>query len=188
MTNICKNLGGFCGFAGQAVDDDVFYNDKNGIQRKSRLTHKRGETEIFLLIGVHPDFSIDTDCDIIFRVLEKGSSIHLHAFSPYEVGHTAPSCNLSTAEVLSRRKSAGLGSLQGICSRNSRGFCTNGTLSQKTEHSRVVNDLRGTMFPDESLTEPGYVMQITLIPVIVGRMATDLERMLKERTTLYRPV
>ncbi len=61
---------------------------------------ERGVTEICLLSGVHPDFTIDTYCDLISWVHEIGPNIHLHAFSPDEVSHAASVSNLSSVEVL----------------------------------------------------------------------------------------
>ena len=113
MTNIGKNLCGFCGFGRRASDEGAFCNDKSAIQEKARLALNRGVTEICLLSGVHPGFSIDTYCDILSWVLEIGPQIHLHAFSPDEVSHAASVSNVSNAEVLTRLKAAGLGSLQG---------------------------------------------------------------------------
>ena len=113
VTNICKNLCGFCGFGRSAGDEGAYCNDKATIQAKAHLALKRGVTEICPLSGVHPDFTIDTYCDIITWIHEVGPNIHLHAFSPDEVFHAASRSNLSTAEVLLRLKAAGLGSLQG---------------------------------------------------------------------------
>ena len=113
VTNICKNLCGFCGFGRSEGDDGAFCNDKAAIQEKTRIAIQRGVTEICLLSGVHPDFSIETYCDILSWVLEIGPHLHLHAFSPDEVCHAASAGNISTAEVLARMKSSGLGSLQG---------------------------------------------------------------------------
>jgi FO synthase subunit 2 len=62
---------------------------------------------------VHPDFTIETYCDLITWVHEVGPHIHLHAFSPDEVSHAASKSNISSAEVLHRLKAAGIGSLQG---------------------------------------------------------------------------
>ena len=113
VTNICKNLCGFCGFGRSAGDEGAYCNDRSAIQEKARLALKRGVTEICLLSGVHPDFSIDTYCEILSWVLEIGPDIHLHAFSPDEVSHAAFTSKLSSLEVLTRLKAAGLGSLQG---------------------------------------------------------------------------
>jgi FO synthase subunit 2 len=113
VTNICKNLCGFCGFGRSAEDEGAYCNDKLAIQAKTRLAIERGVTEICPLSGVHPDFTIDTYCDLISWVHEIGPHIHLHAFSPDEVSHAASGSNLSSFEVLERLKAAGLGSLQG---------------------------------------------------------------------------
>ena len=113
VTNICKNLCGFCGFGRSADDDGAYCNDKLAIQAKVRLALKRGVTEICPLSGVHPEFTIDTYCDLISWVHEIGPHIHLHAFSPDEVSYAASRSNLSSVEVLERLKAAGLGSLQG---------------------------------------------------------------------------
>jgi FO synthase subunit 2 len=113
VTNICKNLCGFCGFGRRAEDEGAYCNDKAAIQAKTRLALERGVTEICPLSGVHPEFTIDTYCDLISWIHEIGPHIHLHAFSPDEVSHAASGSNLSSVEVLGRLKSAGLGSLQG---------------------------------------------------------------------------
>jgi 5-amino-6-(D-ribitylamino)uracil---L-tyrosine 4-hydroxyphenyl transferase len=113
VTNICKNLCGFCGFGRSADDDGAYCNDKLAIQAKVRLALKRGVTEICPLSGVNPEFTIDTYCDLISWVHEIGPHIHLHAFSPDEVAYAASRSNLSSLEVLERLKAAGPGSLQG---------------------------------------------------------------------------
>lgn len=113
VTNICKNLCGFCGFGRRSNDEGAFCNNKDAIQEKARLALQRGVTEICLLSGVHPDFSVETYCDILSWVHEIAPAVHLHAFSPDEVSHAATSGKLSTTAVLSRLKKGGLGSLQG---------------------------------------------------------------------------
>lgn len=113
VTNICKNLCGFCSFGRSANDDEAYCNDKATIQAKARVAVERGVTEICPLSGVNPEFSIDTYCDLISWVHEVGPHLHLHAFSPDEISHAAFKSNLSSTEVLARLKSAGLGSLQG---------------------------------------------------------------------------
>jgi FO synthase subunit 2 len=113
VTNICKNLCGFCGFGRSVGDEGAYCNDKAAIQAKVHLALKRGVTEICPLSGVHPEFTIETYYDLITWVHEVGSHIHLHAFSLDEVSHAASRSNLSSAEVLGRLKAAGLSSLQG---------------------------------------------------------------------------
>lgn len=300
VTNICKNLCGFCGFGRRAGDEGAFCNDKAAIQEKARLALTRGVTEICLLSGVHPDFSIDTYCEILSWVLEIGPQLHLHAFSPDEVSHAASVSNLSSVEVLTRLNAAGLGSLQGtaaeilvdtvrkvICPRklntaewvriikeaHSLGIPSTATImygsyetaKDQAEHLAILrriqdetngftelvplsylhintplykagisragatgredmlmtavsrlfldnfhniqvpwgkvglkmaqvmllaggNDLAGTMFSDDVSATAGATDADYLDPVTMQRMASDLGRTLKERTTLYQLV
>jgi 5-amino-6-(D-ribitylamino)uracil---L-tyrosine 4-hydroxyphenyl transferase len=113
ITNICKNLCGFCGFGRRAGDPGAFRDDGEALERKARLGVVRGVTEICLLSGVHPEFSLDTYRDILSRVREAAPGVHLHAFSPDEVAHASAGSRIPTREVLEQFRTAGLSSLQG---------------------------------------------------------------------------
>jgi FO synthase subunit 2 len=113
ITNICKNLCGFCSFGRRAGDEGAYCDDRDTLVKKTDLAMNRGVTEICLLSGVHPDFTADTYTDILGWVRDAAPGIHLHAFSPDEVAHAAQKSRISTREVLERFKEAGIGSLQG---------------------------------------------------------------------------
>jgi len=113
VTNICKNLCGFCGFGRKATDEGAYCHDKEGIQAQAKLAYERKVTEICLLSGVHPGFTLDTFVDLIHWVHEAAPGVHVHAFSPDEVAHAAHRCGCSTPEVLARLKEEGLGTIQG---------------------------------------------------------------------------
>ena len=113
ITNICKNLCGFCGFGRSAGDEGAFIDDEDTIRSKARLASARNVTEICLLSGVHPDFTIESYLDILRWTAEEAPGVHLHAFSPEEVYFAASRSGISTTKVLQRMKEAGLGSLQG---------------------------------------------------------------------------
>jgi len=112
VTNICKNLCGFCGFGRREGDEGAYCHDKAGIQTQARLGYERKVTEICLLSGVHPAFTLDTFVDMIHWIHEAAPGVHIHAFSPDEVAHAARG-GYSTLEVLTRLKEAGLGTIQG---------------------------------------------------------------------------
>lgn len=49
VTNICKNLCGFCGFGKKATDPEAYCLDREGIKAGVRLAHQRTVTEVCLL-------------------------------------------------------------------------------------------------------------------------------------------
>ncbi len=113
VTNICKNLCGFCGFGRAPGEEGAYCDDRETVRSKARLAAFRKVTEICLLSGVHPDFSLETYEEILSWVREETPGVHLHAFSPEEVAYAAEKSGITTKDVLNRLKSAGLGSLQG---------------------------------------------------------------------------
>jgi FO synthase subunit 2 len=113
VTNICKNLCGFCGFGRNATDEGAYCHDKAGIQKQARLAYERKVTEICLLSGVHPGFTLDTYTDFVHWIHEAAPGVHIHAFSPDEVAHVANKGHIPTTEVIARLKEEGLGTIQG---------------------------------------------------------------------------
>ncbi|MFA4860864.1 5-amino-6-(D-ribitylamino)uracil--L-tyrosine 4-hydroxyphenyl transferase CofH [Methanoregula sp.] len=113
VTNICKNLCGFCGFGRKATDEGAYCNDREAIQAKARLAKERGVTEICFLSGVHPGFTLDTYCELMDWVHEVDPKVHIHAFSPDEVAFAAKKLKCPTTEVLARLQKEGLGTIQG---------------------------------------------------------------------------
>ncbi|MDH7509913.1 MAG: 5-amino-6-(D-ribitylamino)uracil--L-tyrosine 4-hydroxyphenyl transferase CofH [Methanolinea sp.] len=113
LTNICKNLCGFCAFGRRATDEGAFCDDPETLQSKVRQAQNNRVTEICLLSGVHPDFDANRYAGILACIRETAPGVHIHAFSPDEVNHAAVRSGLTTREVLKMLKDAGLGSLQG---------------------------------------------------------------------------
>lgn len=113
VTNICKNLCGFCGFGRNATDEGAYCHDRDGIQAQARLAHGRDVTEICLLSGVHPDFTLDTFIDMMHWIHEAAPGVHIHAFSPDEVANAAKKAKIPTKVVIGRLKEEGLGTIQG---------------------------------------------------------------------------
>jgi FO synthase subunit 2 len=113
VTNICKNLCGFCGFGRKAGDEGAYRHDREGIRAQAKLAYERKVTEICLLSGVHPEFTLDTFVDMMHWIHEVAPGVHIHAFSPDEVAHAAHRGTITTPEVLTRLQKEGLGTIQG---------------------------------------------------------------------------
>lgn len=113
ITNICKNLCGFCGFGKAKNSHGAYLSDENEIKEQIQSAKERKVTEICFLSGVHPDFTLETYLQFMRWVHEIYPSVHIHAFSPDEVDFVAKKAGLSTSEVIKRLMEGGLGTLQG---------------------------------------------------------------------------
>jgi len=113
VSNICKNLCGFCGFGRRADDPGAYCMDRGGIQAQARLAAERHVTEVCLLSGVNPAFSLDTYIDLLHWIHGVAPDVHIHAFSPDEVYFAAAKAGVPTTVVLRRLKEEGLGTIQG---------------------------------------------------------------------------
>ena len=85
----------------------------HGIQAQARLAYERKVTEICLLSGVDPGFTLDTFVDLIHWVHEAAPGVHVHAFSPDEVAFAAKKLDAPPPTCLARLKEEGLGTIQG---------------------------------------------------------------------------
>ena len=113
ITNICKNLCGFCGFGRGKNSPGAYLFGEEQIKQQVVEAKGRGVTEICFLSGVHPDFTLETYLQFMRWVHELFPTVHIHAFSPDEVDFVARKSGLPTTEVLQRLREGGLGTLQG---------------------------------------------------------------------------
>jgi 5-amino-6-(D-ribitylamino)uracil---L-tyrosine 4-hydroxyphenyl transferase len=113
VTNLCVNSCGFCGFSKKPGDEGIYYHDKSEIQKKAGLAKMREVSEICTASGLHPDFTARSYCDVYRWIHDVAPGVHLHASNPMEVAYAAKKSNMSTHEVLTDMKAAGLGSMCG---------------------------------------------------------------------------
>lgn len=113
ITNICKNLCGLCGFGRSEKAPDAYFRSDEEVAASARQARGRGVTEVCLLSGVHPDFTVESYEHLIALIHEVIPDADIHGMSPDEVSHAANKSGLFTAEVLARFREAGLGTLQG---------------------------------------------------------------------------
>jgi FO synthase subunit 2 len=113
ITNICKNICGFCGFGKPKGAEGTYFYGKEQIQEQASLAKERAVTEICLLSGVHPDFNAESYADIVSWVGEVVPGADIHTGSPDEIAWAAKKSGISTNEVIRMVREAGLGTLQG---------------------------------------------------------------------------
>ena len=113
VTNVCKNLCGFCGFGRRASDPGAYCDDRATVEEKTRLAVSRSVTEICLLSGVHPEFSVESYTDLLTWVGQIAPGVHIHAFSPEEVTYAAWKSGISSWETLEISQERGTGIVAG---------------------------------------------------------------------------
>jgi 5-amino-6-(D-ribitylamino)uracil---L-tyrosine 4-hydroxyphenyl transferase len=113
VTNLCVNACGFCGFSKKPGDDGIYFYDRDAIRKKAALAKSRNVTEICTVSGLHPSFTAQSYVDVYGWIHEAVPGVHLHASNPMEVAYAAKKSGISTTEVLSLMKEAGLSSMCG---------------------------------------------------------------------------
>src|SRR5512137_3166874 len=113
VLNHCVNSCGSCGISKKPGDDGIYFHERAEIQKKAILAKKLGVSEICTVSGLHPDFTVQSYCDVYNWIHEAAPGVHLHASNPMEVAYAAKKSDMNTKEVLSAMKEAGLGSMCG---------------------------------------------------------------------------
>ncbi|HWQ68160.1 MAG TPA: 5-amino-6-(D-ribitylamino)uracil--L-tyrosine 4-hydroxyphenyl transferase CofH [Methanospirillum sp.] len=113
ITNICKNLCGFCGFGRTKNAPDAYQCGKEEVQNQVREALGRKVSEICFLSGVHPDFSLKDYLLFMEWAHEIFPGVHIHAYSPDEVDWIARKDKITPREAILALIDGGLGSMQG---------------------------------------------------------------------------
>lgn len=113
VTNYCINSCGFCGFSKKNGETGGYYHDLEEIRRRAKLAYERHVTEICTVSGLHPDFDAETYANVYRTIRSAAPGIHIHASNPMEVAYAARKSQISTKEVLSIMKGAGLDTICG---------------------------------------------------------------------------
>ena len=112
-SNRCVNNCSFCGFSCKPGDSNAYNLSEKEIEQKARIASERGVTEICSVSGLDPDYTLDSYLSI-YRAIKKGApDVHLHASNPMEISYAAYKSGISTREVLSAFKEAGVNTICG---------------------------------------------------------------------------
>jgi cyclic dehypoxanthinyl futalosine synthase len=112
-TNVCNVYCKFCAFYRTERDVDHYVLSQEQIDQKLDELTQIGGVQVLLQGGHHPRLGIDYYLNLLSRIREKYPHINIHGFSPPEFVHFAHVFELPVAEVISRFRDAGLGSIPG---------------------------------------------------------------------------
>jgi FO synthase len=113
LTNVCTVGCAFCGFGQSRRSPDAYTLDEPAVRERILEAIADGATELCVQSGIHPDWTADTYLDWLRFCKTVGPDVHLHAFSPMELGAMIERSGWSAAELLTRLRAAGLGSVPG---------------------------------------------------------------------------
>ncbi|BDQ39070.1 aminodeoxyfutalosine synthase [Pseudodesulfovibrio nedwellii] len=111
-TNVCVNGCVFCAYQREEGQEGGFVLSKEDVIAKidsAALTPR----EIHIVGGCHPKLKLDYFEDILNAIKERLPEVVLKCFTAVEIAHFAQLENISTHEVLTRLKTAGLDMLPG---------------------------------------------------------------------------
>lgn len=112
-TNVCVSECRFCAFFATADSDAAYVLTREELAAKVAETIDLEGTAILLQGGMHPDLGLEWYEEMLRGIKSDHPSIHVHGFGPPEIVHIATLSGVSTREVLSRLRAAGLDSLPG---------------------------------------------------------------------------
>ncbi|MEM6824230.1 MAG: 5-amino-6-(D-ribitylamino)uracil--L-tyrosine 4-hydroxyphenyl transferase CofH [Pseudomonadota bacterium] len=113
FTNICYMGCRFCGFAKRKEDAGAEWLSTDEVVARAQEAWDRGGTEVCIQGGLHPNLPGHYYRDLVCAIKAALPSMHIHAFSPFEIWYGATKSRLSYFDFLSDLKECGLGSMPG---------------------------------------------------------------------------
>ena len=111
-TNICVARCRFCAFSTDEDGQGAYVISEKELFDKIEETLEQGGTQILMQGGMHPRLRLNFFEQMI-RSIKDRFCIHIHAFSPPEIGYLSRLENLSVNTVIAGLRSAGLDSIPG---------------------------------------------------------------------------
>ena len=112
-TNVCTINCQFCSFYRPPGHDETYTQTYEEIRQRIDELEAIGGSRILMQGGVNPSLDFAWYLDLLKELREHHPSIDLDCFSPIEIEGIAEVTHLSTNEVLTQLKSAGMHGLPG---------------------------------------------------------------------------
>jgi len=113
FTNICYMGCKFCGFAKRANQLGAEWLSLDEVVKRAVEAWNRGASEVCIQGGLHPKLPGTFYRDILIAIKKELPTMHIHAFSPFEIWYGAKKSRMSYADFLQDLRECGLGSMPG---------------------------------------------------------------------------
>lgn len=112
-SNVCAAVCDFCAFYRPSGHGEAYVLDQATIFEKIEETLAVGGDQILLQGGLHPDLPLEWYLDLLRAIKERFPTLNVHGFSPPEIHFFHKKFKLPLAEILTKLRGAGLGSIPG---------------------------------------------------------------------------
>jgi len=112
-TNVCNVYCKFCAFYRTEKDADHYVLTLDEIDQKLDELSAAGGVQVLLQGGHHPKLGIDFYLELLAHIHERYPHINIHGFSPPEFNHFASVFGMPIAEIITKFREVGLGSIPG---------------------------------------------------------------------------
>ncbi len=112
-SNVCTAVCDFCAFYRSPKSGEGYVLDREVILKKIEETVQLGGDQILLQGGLHNSLKLEWYEEMLRDLKQHFPQVNIHGFSPPEIYHFSKLEKISTQEVLTRLRAAGLGSLPG---------------------------------------------------------------------------
>ena len=112
-TNVCAASCQMCAFYRKKGQDGAYTLTPEQIEQRAGAAERMGATEVHIVGGFHPDLPLEYYEQMMRSIKAGHPRLHIKAFTAAEVFFIARLTRNSVREVISRLKSAGLGTMPG---------------------------------------------------------------------------
>src|SRR5258706_6523691 len=112
-TDVCVASCKLCAFGKRVKDPKAYTMSLEQVWERAGHGYTEAVTEFHIVGGLHPELTLDWDCQMLRGLKERFPRVHLKAFTMVEIGYLAQRAKLSPREELERLKEAGMDSLPG---------------------------------------------------------------------------
>ena len=199
-TNVCAASCQMCAFYRKKGQEGAYTLTPEQIKVRAAAAEQMGATEVHIVGGFHPDLPLEYYEQMLRSIKSRSPSLHVKAFTAAEVFFMARLTRNSVREVISRLKSAGLGSMPGggaelfhpdVRGQIVRGKCTGEQWLQTVREAHGQGVRSNVTMLYGHIEKPEHVVDhllrvrrlqeetggfITFIPLKFSKDNTDLER------------
>jgi aminodeoxyfutalosine synthase len=112
-TNICAASCQMCAFYRKGDEEDAYTLTPKEIEQRVGIAKQMGATEVHIVGGFHPKLPLEYYEDMMRAIKKSHPELNIKALTAAEIFYLSKLTKISTKEILSRLKDAGLDSMPG---------------------------------------------------------------------------